>query len=262
MGEPTAGETVRRTVVVKNVGGTEANLTAEVPGSVRVVPEPTLETLAAGAEREFEVTFMRTLPGPIREELVVRGGAQPVRIALSGEVLSALPEPGAAASAGWLATTGKKLSAIPPVRELGVTRLTQNEIDLAWSVPGAGVESFALYRRKIEFGEDGRARSVWKPMPEVRIAVGKKTAQAYLTDLRAGEQVALIIIALDAAGNESMESPPFELATSPPTSFRVPWTLVLILLFGGCVYLIVRERRRERDVRASADAEVDRRMRL
>ncbi len=263
LGRPKAGETVRRSLVVKNVGGTEAKLTAEVSGAVRVTPEPTLETLAAGAEREFELTFMRTLPGEVAEEVILRGGVQAVRIALVGEVVSALPTGGGAGTEkGLIARTGPGLNSIPRIEELGVTRLTQNEIDLAWTVPGETVDRFALYRRKIVFGEDGRARSEWKLLSDIRVEMGERTARASLTGLRAGEQVTLAIISLDADGNESLESPPFDLATLPPTIIRVPWTLVVILLLGGCVYLVVRERRRGREIRELEHAEVERRMRL
>jgi hypothetical protein len=263
LGNPKPGETVRWSLVIKNVGGTEAKLTAEVPGVVRVTPEPTLETLAAGAEREFEVSFMRTLPGEIAEEVVIRGGARAVRIALTGEVVSAAPVRGdAGVGPGLIERTGPGLNSIRPVAELGVTRLTQNEIDLAWTVSAGGVDRFALYRRKIVFGEDGKARSDWKPMTDARVEIGERTARAFLTGLRAGEQVTMLIISLDAEGNESAESPAFELATLPPTVIRVPWTLVVILLLGGCVYLIVRERRRRREAHEMGDAEVERRMRL
>ncbi len=263
LGKPKAGETVRRTVTIRNVGGTAAKLTAEVPGAVRVSPEPTLEPLGAGAAREFELSFVRTLPGAVAEEVVFRGGAQPVRIALTGEVVSTLSTGGTgAAPVGPLAFGGIKFNAIPPVEEIGVTRLTQNEIDLAWDLPVGGAKAFDLYQRKISFGDDGKAKSGWQPVRNTTVEVGEKQARAFLKDLRAGEQVTLSIVALDADGNESQPSPPFQLATKPPTIIRVPWTLVVIVALGGCVWVVVRERRRSREERDLDDLEVERRMRL
>ncbi len=263
LGKPRAGETIRKKLVIRNVGGTEAKLSAQMPGSVRVTPEPTLDPLAAGAEREFELTFTRTLPGEIEEELILRGGAQPVRIGLTGEVVSTLTKGGSVSAVpAYIARTGPGYNTIPAVEEIGVTRLTHNEIDLAWTVPPGGVKNFVLYRRKIVFGEDGKARTDWQRVRDAKLETGEKTARAYLTGLAAGEQLTLAVIALDADGDESKPSPPFVLATKPPVAIRVPWTLVVILAFAVCVYVIVRERRRSRERYESEDAEVERRMRL
>lgn len=263
LGTPTAGETVLRKVVLRNVGGSPAKVAAVVPGAVTVTPEPTMETIPPGGRQEYELAFARTLPGPVDEEIIFRGGSEPVRIAITGEVISVLPSgSGRAAQSGAKGETIRKFNSILPVEQVGVSRLTKTEMDLVWDLPAGEVASFNLYQRKITFGKDAVARSVWRPVTDVQIEIGEKVVRAFLTNLHAGEQVALSIVAVDADREESLPSLPFDLATRPPTPWRIPWPLVWILFFGGCVYVIVRERRRVRKQREMDHAEAELRMRL
>ncbi len=263
LGSPKTGETVIRTVMLRNVGGSPAKVAAVVPAAVTVTPEPTLEVIPPGGKREYELAFVRTLPGPVEEEIIFRGGSAPVRIGLSGEVVSVLPSgtvPGE--SAALTEAIVRKFNSISPVEQVGVSRLTKTEMDLVWDLPDGDVRAFKLYRRKISFGEDGVARAVWKVISDARVEIGDKVARAYLTNLRAGEQVALSIVALNADNEESRPSLPFDLTTRPPTPWRIPWALVWIALAGSCVYVIVRERRRLWEAREIEHAEAERRMRL
>ncbi len=263
LGSPKAGETVLRKVVLRNVGGSPAKVAAVVPGAVTVTPEPTKEVIPPGGQREYELAFVRTLPGPVEEEIIFRGGSEPVRIALTGEVVSVLPSGNQRVAE--LAAKGisiKKFSSIPPVEQIGVSRLTKKEIDLVWDLPSRDVRAFKLYRRKITFGEDGVARSVWSLLTDVRVEIGEKVARAFLTDLDPGEHVALSIVSLNAELEESQPSLPFDLATRPPTPWRIPWTLVWISVVGGCAYVIVRERRRLREAGEIEQLAAERRMQL
>ncbi|MGC1480069.1 MAG: hypothetical protein WA771_06175 [Chthoniobacterales bacterium] len=264
LGSPKAGESVRRKITVRNDGGSAAEIAAVVSGAVRVSPDPALQTIPAGGAREYELTFSRTLPGPIAEEVVLRGGISSVRLNLTGEVVSVLPSPGSRgiASIGADGVSRQTRSSIPPVEEIGVSRLTKTEMDLVWDVPSGEIDRFDLYQRKITFGRDGVARLVWKPLQEVEIERGAETASTKLVGLHAGERVTLSLVAVTASGEESPASPPFEIATRPPGSWRIPWSLVGIMVFAGCVYLIIRERLRVRREFAEQDAAAERRMHI
>jgi hypothetical protein len=253
-GELAVGRTGSEKIALRNVGGSDAKLRVKKPDGIMIDPDPSGEPIAPGASREFRISYARPLSGRLSDTVVIETGELglrlPVRAVIkeNGNSSGELPNPTAQKPAE------AAYSDIPPVEELGITRQTKTELDLAWK-KSPDAAKYLLFVRTIVFDSRGHARFDYRRLDNVKVRLVRNEARATLVGLRPGEQVTLLVVGVDAAGLDSRPSQPFVVATKPGVPFQFPWLWLALVAVAGLSALIVRERRR---VRAASDAEMAR----
>jgi hypothetical protein len=246
------GRSGRAKFTVRNVGGSPADLVVKMPPGVALSPDPTSEKLPPGASREFEVRFSRPLAGEFAEDLVVEAGESTATLSLAAR----FQQQWQAAKGGSQKSKGSEIvySDVPPVMEIGVTRQTRTELDLAWKKSAPSVVGYALYMRTVAFDTRGNASFRYEKLDRVKPRFVRDEVRVTLAGLRPGESVTLCVVGLDENGVPSRPSPPLTVATLPKPVFHIPWLWLLVFILAACVVLIVHERRR---MRSSSDSEFE-----
>jgi hypothetical protein len=252
-GELAAGRTGRARLMLKNVGGSPANVTAQAPEGVIFTPDPAGEAIAPGESREFEITYARPSGGKLDDRITFSTGALTVVIPARAVVKEDAAAPLPASTTGDVAAPAASVdfSDIPPVAEIRVQR-TKHEIDLSWKKGGESVARYEIVQRRIEFDPDGKPYFKLTRLKDVKVRFVRDEARATIEGLRAGEHVTLLVVGYDANGRPSHPSEAMDIATLPNPPLRIPWGWIGTLVVIVSIALIVRERRR---LRAVSDAE-------
>jgi hypothetical protein len=240
-------------ITLRNTGGSEAKLRVKMPDGISIDPNPTYEAIAPGASKVYELSYARPIPGHLSDTIVIEAGEIGVRL----PVRAVIKDDGSShadTSASEQKSQEVTYSDVPPVEKLGVTRQTKTELDLAWKkAPGA--QKYILFARSMTFDEKGVAKFHFHALDEVKVRLIRDEARATLAGLKPGQQVTLIIVGVDAEGNNSKPSFPFVVATKPSPPVEFPWGWLAFFCLIAFAAIIVRERRR---VRAASDAEIER----
>jgi hypothetical protein len=244
------GRAGRAKFTIRNTGGSPANLTVEMPPGISLSPDPTSKTLAPGASLEFEVRFSRPLAGEFAENLVIEAGESTASLAISASIRQQWQSPAGSQNPAREIT----YAAIPRVMQIGVTRQTKTELDLAWKKTAPNVAKYMLYMRTIAFDTKGTPSYRYERLDRVKVRFVRDEARVTLAGLRPGESVTLCVVGYDANDLPSRPSPPLTIATLPKPDLHIPWLWVCVVVLVILVALILRERRRSRMV---SDAEVE-----
>ncbi len=246
------GRTGREKIVLRNIGGSFAEVRVKAPDGVTFDPNPSYEAIAPGASREFTISYARPLPGRLSDTVVIETGETGLRLPVS----AVLKEDGQASNIPHVTTKPGEVAYndIPPVEKIGVTRQTKTELDLAWKKPPEAAK-YLLFLRTIVFDSKGQAKFDYRRIDRAKVRFVRDEARTTFVGLRPGERITFMIVAVDASGTASRPSQPFVVATKPSIPVRFPWTLLALVAIAALAALIVRERRR---TRAASDAEFQR----
>ena len=249
-----AGKFGREKLTLRNIGGSPVTLRATAPEGVLLQPDPSYEPLGPGQSRAFEITYARPSVGKLDDTLVFESDSLSVRVPVKATVK---PDPrdqvNLAASADRRPAV--KLNALPTVEQIGVTRQTHHEVDLTWKHVSPDAKRYVLILRRIIFQPDGKAAFQFEPLKDAKPRIVRNEVRATVGGLDPGEHITVLVVAYDAEGTPSQASPPFTLTSKPRPTLPIPWTWLGVAAIAGCLFLIVRERRRRH---AALESEVSR----
>lgn len=244
-GELGSGRTGRRKLVVRNTGGTPADLRVTLPEGGDIRPLPSAELLAPGASREFEMSFVRLAEGEVETELTVEASNSHIEIPVRAKILATKGEP-PGGGAGEPQMPNIDLADIPPVPQITVVAKNEREVDVSWKKTDPDVARYAIFLRRIEKNAKGKAVFRYVLLEQAKVRLVRDEARATIQGFRPGEQITIQIVGYDAMGRPSPASPPFTIWSKPAKPVRIPWTLLAILGLVIAIVIVIRERRRRR----------------
>lgn len=235
--------------VVRNNGGSTADLRFTLPDGVEIRPDPTIAALEPGDIREFEISIARQTAGDVEVPLIVEAGISRLEIPLRLKVVEGpktrVESPGKTAHPG-----GRRIKTndIPPVSSLRVTRQTEHEIDFSWDKTSPSVAKYVVFLRTTRVNENNQAVYRYKKLDRVKVRFVRDEARTSIQGLRPGEQFTIQIVGYDAADVPSVASEPFVLASKPAKPVRIPWSIFGLVGLAIAAGVIVFERRRARRI--------------
>jgi hypothetical protein len=248
-----AGRPAHAEIVIRNIGGTEAPLRVTLPEMLQILPPPTSESLAPGAERHYKVSLKKPQPGLLREVIRLQThGESALQIPVVADVkpdISAIVAKDRGGIKPPITVPAEiqirpEAGIYPPVQEIGVLRRTKHELQIAWRHPSAAIDRYVVLERKIDFNNQGQAIVIWREVPNASLQMDADNAILTLTQLRPGQRLTLGITGYDASGRAGEISAPFTVDSEHRQPFRIPWTLLGVLIFFAAGWVLWKERRR------------------
>ncbi|MFY8215014.1 MAG: choice-of-anchor D domain-containing protein [Chthoniobacterales bacterium] len=253
------GRSVRKTVSIKNVGGADAQLRGAVPTGVSTTPVIGGEALVPGGERSFELVFVGEEPGEFEESLEINdsGGSavtwtlraivEPDPRFASGQSARPTPIPGEGSpkNQGQPKTIEPDV-AFAAVEEIRLLSRSKNQIQIEWDNPSDQITRYEMIERQFKFRGNGDTKVVWEPIKNTTLTIGEKKTTLTISKLRPGQRITLALIGFDEAGRQSKPSMPFIFDSEHSKPIHVPWMLIGIVIVIFCIYLIRRERLRQK----------------
>ena len=260
----------RRSLTLRNDGGTPARLQIETPAEVRIIPEAGTSILAPGEKRTFEVEFEAVAEGPFQKEIVLsESGTVPVlRLTVRAQGLSRQPAdrvkgipPEAAPGVSPVPTPDEApaaeeetFSAVPAVKDMASKVLARNTLEFRWKKPAPNAVSTVIEYRTLETDRKGRPVPRWNKWQGANFREEGGDTVVKLGNLPPGQVWYIRVVTLDETGRRSRPSETIRLATpQAPSRAWVWWTAAL--LFAGLGGFAVRFVFRQREAEARADAE-------
>lgn len=260
-GSVIAGRSVRGEIKLRNVGGAEARLLAQLPPGVSMEPGAHSEPLRPGEERDFVLTFVGTEAGDFEGVLEI---AEADGSRLSWELRAVVeadprlagggtgvdrPVPAAVEPGGSQVTPSgvKRIEAsFPPVEEIRVGRRTKSEIEVEWDNPDPSIVRYLVLERKIDFTPQGTMRVDWKALENTDLRIDGKVTRLSISGLRPGQRIALGIVGYDSDGRATAPSLPFIFDSVHAKPIHVPWLAIGMIIFVICVVVLWREKQRQK----------------
>lgn len=243
-GELGSGRTGRQKLIIRNTGGTPADLRVSLPEGGDIRPLPSAELLGPGDSREFEVSFARLAAGDVDAVLTVEASASRIEVPVRAKIAATVG--GTKEGTSQPAMPKIDLADIPPVPQISVVAKNEREVDVSWKKTAPDVARYTIFLRRIEKNAKGQAVFRYVPLEQAKVRIVRDEARATIQGFRPGEQITVQIVGYDVMGRPSPASPPFTIWSKPATPVRIPWTL---LGFAGLVVaavIVFRERRRRR----------------
>lgn len=258
-GSVLVGRSVRKTIAIKNVGGADAQLRGEVPAGISTAPVIAGDTLPPGGERSFELVFVGEEPGLLDEALQISdsGGSaviwklravveqDPRYSAGQPDRPTRAPAENAPATPGQAILQGPEL-AFAGVEEIRLLRRSKREIQIEWDNPSDQITRYELLERQFKFQGNGDTKVIWQPIKNTTVNIGEKKTTLTLSNLRPGQRITLAIIGFDNAGRRTTPSAPFIFDSEHSKPIHIPWMLIGVVVVIVCVYILRRERRRQK----------------
>lgn len=243
-GELGSGRTGRQKLVVRNTGGTPADLRVSLPEGGDIRPLPSAELLAPGEAREFEVSFARLAAGEVATVLAIEASSSRMEIPVRAKILATAG--GATGGSDQPVMPKVDLADIPPVPQISVVAKNEREVDLSWKKTSPDVARYMIFLRRIEKNAKGQAVFRYHPLEQAKVRIVRDEARATIQGFRPGEQITVQIVGYDVMGRPSPASSPFTIWSKPAKPFRIPWTLLGIAGLVVATAVVIRERRRRR----------------
>lgn len=263
----------RKTLVLRNDGGSSARLRVDVPREVLIIPDPNSQVLRPGEKRTFEVSLELYDSGPFREPIVVQSSTESsLNIEVTANGVGSVERPAQERPPVVKVTVGRDPAAglpprvfeedtspgtyndIPPAKDFESRPLSPRAVEISWPKPAPNAAGAILEFRDVEVSKSGDARSVWRKWAEAKIKENGGRYTATLENLPPGRTWSFRIVSLDSGGGRSKPSTTLGLAT--PRAEPFPWQrwLIGLLIIAGAAYAIVLvRRRREAEARADED---------
>lgn len=249
-----SGQIATRELVVRNTGGADALLRADVSEGLRLVPEADGIILGPGGEKRFEVSMDTGKAGPMEGWIHFlgsrsTGGALKVTADVSaagagGRDVSKflkIPQgvPGAAVGAG-----GEGGGSV--ISDLAVGRRTTRTIEVSWTITSQAVASCRIEVRTVGVGADGKVSVDWVSWPNIPVRIEGRQGHAVFEHLRPGTAWTIRVVPVDAGNKSGPPSAMLRMTTVAAAPF--PALQVLAVAVGLCgaagLFLIWKKRRR------------------
>jgi hypothetical protein len=260
----------RRTLVVRNAGGSPARLRIDAPPEILLLPDPNAAVLAPGEKRSFEVELEISSPGVWKKNITFtteRAAALNIPVQASGtgaglEQADREPRrtpagPAAAAPVPSILpeeNAGEPFNAIPAISPVRTSSLSPTSIELTWKKPAPNAVSPLIEYRQIEPSASGPPKIRWIKWQGASFREESGNVVAVLANLPRGRSWSLRISSLDETGRRSAPSSTLRLVT--PRAPGIPWLWwVLGILGAAAVACAVTLIRRQRQTEAAADEE-------
>lgn len=254
------GRSVRKSITIKNVGGADAQLRGDLPAGVSALPVIGGEALGPGEERTFDLTFVGEEPGAFEESLKVSdsGGSSVVwklQADVAADTRFAADRPSrpvqssvAETSSGPSPQPVQQLpaAAFAAVEEIRLLHRSKNEVKIEWDNPSNQITRYETLERQFKFHGDGKTELLWVPLKNSEIEIGEKTTSLNIRGLRPGQRITLAIIGFDRDGRRTEPSLPFIFDSEHSKPIHIPWMPIGFGIIVLCVYLLRRERLRQR----------------
>lgn len=258
----------RRTLVLRNAGGSPARLRLDAPPEILFLPDPNAAVLAPGEKRSFEVELELSSTGDWQGEITITAeGASPLSIPVRASGTGPVPVPPAsvrppegkraapAPSPAFLEEeAGVSYNAIPAIDSVRTTSLSPSSMELAWKKPAPNAVSPLIEYRLIEPSSSGPPKILWKKWQGATFREDAGDVLAVLSNLPPGRSWTLRLSSLDETGRRSAPSSALRLVTpGRPGGAWLWWLAVLggVAGISGVVIFI----RRHRLAEAAADEE-------
>lgn len=261
----------RRSLTLRNDGGTPARLRIDAPKEALLIPDPNAAVLAPGEKRAFEVEFELSGEGPYQQAITIEGdGSLPaVSIPLKARGIASPEEPKqvnanhpsvrpdipSSLPPGIEQTDLQEVfSAVPQIGKIESKALSRKSIELRWKKPAANAVSTLIEYRSLEKSAAGTPVARWNKWQGAAFREENGEVVALLSNLPPGGTWYLRFVSLDETSRRSRPSDTLRLITpnAPPTKW-IWWVVTLALagILAYCIHLI----RRQRAAEAQADAE-------
>lgn len=272
-GSVPAAQRTTRTLEIKNEGGADAHLQAQVPSEILLIPDPAGTIITPGETRKFDVAFEPQSAADYAREIkitlengsstvipvtaTVNGNRNRTSAPLAGGIPGATPRlpPPPTPPPDLMEDTApaESYNGIPKVENITSLPATKpGLIELTWPKPAIPVASWLVEGR---LWRDGKI--AWDPWPGVKFREQDGKVVGRFENMPPGRYV-IRIRALDAGGKKSAPSLLVSI-TVPP---RPPWHLfrwfLAVLVVAGAVYLVRRSREQQRARAAEDDRRIAR----
>ncbi len=263
----------RKTLTLRNDGGSQARLKIDAPPELLLIPDPNAAVLAPGEKRSFEVELEVPGAGAFRKNIVVAThGATALAIPVVATGIEGEPQPKTNVPRLTHPSVkrdipsslppkilveeipGGSLNDIPPITEFQTQAVSQSAMEIKWKKPAPNAISTLIEYRGIEPGINGPAKVVWHKWQGGAVREEAGNVVALFGNLPPGRTWYIRFTSMDETGRRSRPSPTLMLATSPAPPVRWHWWLLGLLAAGAAVYGFALIRR-QREAEARADAE-------
>lgn len=263
----------RKTLTLRNDGGSPARIRVDGPPEVLLVPDPSAAVLAPGGKRAFEVELEVSGTGIFRKSIAVATDRAPalsipiVATGIEGEPQAKVDVPGMAhpsVKRDLPSTLPPKivveeppsasLNSIPPVTGFETTVISQRALEIRWKKPAPNAVSTLIEYREIQPGVNGAPKVVWHKWQGAVVREESGNQVALFGNLPLGRVWYIRFTSLDETGRPSRPSPTLRLTTPPAPSLHWQWWVLGLVVAGGIAYGIVLIRR-QREAEDQADAE-------
>ena len=258
-----SGQVATRELVVRNTGGADALLRADVTEGLRLVPEADGIILSPGGEKRFEVSMDTGKAGRMEGWIHFlgsrsAGGALKVTADVSAaagsrDVSKFLKIP-QVAPVGAAEVGGEGNASV--ISDLTVGRRTTRTIEVSWTITSQTVASCRIELRTVSVGPDGKVAVDWVSWPNIPVRVEGRRGQAVFEHLRPGTAWTIRVVPVDA-GNKS--GPPSALLRmTTVTAAPFPYLPVLAVAGGlcGAIGLLLVWKKRRRSLQAAQDSRI------
>ena len=244
---------IQSAVEIENVGGTVAQVTAEV-GAPFYLPDPTFDVqpgerkriplnVQPGEAQRYR-TWLKFKAGPTNAELevdaeLVSGTAAPGRTARAEErdKPKATPEP--AAPEPWMPD-------LELAKSIRVTNVTPTSADIEWPLDMDGAADYRLQRLMLTRDKTGNIRNTWVEIPKTTISRRPPLWVATMASLSPNQSQTIRVVALTPEGQHRSQLFRLDFTTPPRASIPKPGAisiLTILLLAVGAFALFRRLKR-------------------
>jgi Abnormal spindle-like microcephaly-assoc'd, ASPM-SPD-2-Hydin len=269
-GEIESARRYKEVLRLKNTGGLEARITAELPAGLILNPDPASVIIAPGETRAFEVTFEPFTTGENHGEIVLgvtRGHT--LRLPVIAKVTapaSASLQPSTAQPSQHAkvveepATSDKPESVndIPEISDIRLRKATPHEIELSWNKPAANALGTLVEYRQLKPTDDGPPKMNWVEWRGAKFLEENGQTIARFDNLPAGRVWYIRIFSIDEQGKRSVPSSTIQLASMAGRDWHLGWWLLGVLILGAGIFVGSSMLRQGQDRAREEDARITR----